>query len=69
MAVQKDAIDDAIRETTIREVDIKETPAFGTDIDTSCIMGMAKIDGGVKILLNIDCVLSANEIEALEKVV
>jgi purine-binding chemotaxis protein CheW len=47
--------------------EIEETPSFGTKLDTDYILGMAKMEGGVKILLDIDRVLSAEEIADLEK--
>ncbi len=47
--------------------DIEETPSFGTKLDTEYILGMAKMEGGVKILLDIDKVLNDEEIAALEK--
>ena len=60
---------DAVSEVlNIREDEIEETPAFGTELNTEYILGMAKMEGGVKILLNIDMVLSTQEIEELEKV-
>jgi purine-binding chemotaxis protein CheW len=37
--------------------DIEATPEFGPDVDTSCILGMAKAKGVVKTLLDIDRVL------------
>ena len=48
---------------------IENTPEFGTKLDTDYILGMAKTDDGVKILLNIDKVLSQVEIAGLEKAV
>ncbi|WP_020590096.1 chemotaxis protein CheW [Desulfobacter curvatus] len=50
----------------IKEDEIEETPAFGTKLDTRYILGMAKQDGGVKILLNIDKVLSSDEMTAIQ---
>jgi purine-binding chemotaxis protein CheW len=47
--------------------DIEETPSFGKKLDTEYILGMAKMEGGVKILLDIDQVLNNEEIAALEK--
>jgi purine-binding chemotaxis protein CheW len=41
---------------------IEETPTFGTKLNTDYILGMAKIGKSVKILLDIDRVLSANDI-------
>ena len=44
--------------------EIEQAPVFGSTINTSYILGMAKTDSGVKILLNIDQVLSAEELGA-----
>ena len=58
---------DAVSEVlNIKEEEIEETPAFGTQLNTEYILGMAKMEGGVKILLNIDKVLSSEEIASLE---
>ena len=60
---------DAVSEVlNIREDEIEETPKFGTNLNTEYILGMAKIQKGVKILLNIDQVLSAEVINAIKKV-
>ena len=45
--------------------EIEPAPAFGAAINTGYILGMAKTDSGVKILLNIDQVLSAEELGAV----
>ena len=59
---------DAVSEVlNIKDADIEETPAFGANLDTEYILGMAKMEGGVKILLDIDEVLNDEEIEALER--
>lgn len=59
---------DAVSEVlNIRGEEIEDSPAFGTKLDTDYILGMAKMEGGVKILLDIDRVLSTVEIKALEK--
>ncbi|MDY7036964.1 MAG: chemotaxis protein CheW [Thermodesulfobacteriota bacterium] len=59
---------DAVSEVlNIKGEDIEDTPTFGTRLDTDYILGMAKMEGGVKILLNIDLVLSIEEISVLEK--
>jgi purine-binding chemotaxis protein CheW len=59
---------DAVSEVlNIQEKEIEETPAFGTQLNTDYILGMAKTEGGVKILLNIDKVLSTEELSGLEK--
>jgi len=40
--------------------EIEETPDFGATVSTECILGMAKIKGAVKTLLDIDRVLSGD---------
>ncbi len=58
---------DAVSEVlNIKEGEIEETPKFGTSLNTDYILGMAKMEGGVKILLNIDKVLSSREISDLK---
>jgi purine-binding chemotaxis protein CheW len=59
-------VDEVSEVLNISEEDIEETPAFGTKLNTDYILGMAKIEGGVKILLNIDKILSRVEISNLE---
>ena len=59
---------DAVSEVlNIKSEDIQQTPSFGTEINTSYILGMAKMDGKVKILLDIDKVLSLEELHEMEK--
>lgn len=59
-------VDSVSEVLNIKEDEIEETPTFGTKLDTHYILGMAKMEGRVKILLNIDQVLSTAEITALE---
>lgn len=68
MTVLMGIIVDSVSEVlTIQESDIEPTPGFGTALDTDYILGMAKMDGGVKILLDIDKVLNTKEIKILNK--
>ena len=60
-------VDSVSEVLNIKGDEIEETPAFGVKLNTSYILGMAKMEGGVKILLDIYQVLSAAEISALEK--
>ena len=46
---------------------IEETPSFGTALKTDFIRGMAKAKGSVKILLNIESVLTADEMTTLNQ--
>ncbi len=48
--------------------DIEDTPDFGVEMATSYLLGMAKIKGKVKILLEIDAVLTSQELTGLKSV-
>lgn len=50
-------VDSVSEVATIKEADIEEPPAFNSVLDTSDILGMAKLEDGVKILLDIDLIL------------
>jgi purine-binding chemotaxis protein CheW len=57
---------DAVSEVlNIRGEDIEDTPAFGKGLDTNFILGMAKMEGGVKTLLDIDRVLNHDNLAPL----
>ena len=60
-------VDSVSEVLNIKNEDIEDTPTFGTKLNTDYILGMAKMEGGVKILLDIDRVLSSGEIASLEK--
>jgi purine-binding chemotaxis protein CheW len=51
-------VDSVSEVLNIRAEEIEDTPAFGTRLNTDYILGMAKTEGGVKILLDIDKVFS-----------
>jgi purine-binding chemotaxis protein CheW len=59
---------DAVSEVlNIKAEDIEETPTFGVKLHTEYILGMAKMERSVKILLDIDRVLNSEEVIVLEK--
>lgn len=60
-------VDSVSEVLNIRNEEIEDTPSFGAEVDTEYLLGMAKTQGGVKILLDIDRVLSAAEIGGLQK--
>ena len=64
MGIVVDAVSEVLN---ITGENIEDTPTFGTKLDTEYISGMAKCEGGVKILLDIDRVLSDEEIIGLQK--
>ncbi len=45
--------------------EIEAPPQFGTSLDTAFILGMAKVKGDVNILLDIDNVLTKEDVDAL----
>ena len=66
--VQIGTVVDSVSEVlNIKADEIEDTPTFGTRLNTDYILGMAKMEGGVKILLDINRVLKAEEIELLDK--
>lgn len=52
----------------IKDGETDTTPEFGTGIKVEFILGIAKISGGVKILLDIDRILNTDELIALKDV-
>ena len=60
-------VDSVSEVLNIKGGEIEETPTFGTKLETDYILGMAKVQGGVKILLDIDRVLSRDEVTLLDK--
>lgn len=66
-SIQIGIVVDSVSEVlNINGEDIEDTPTFGSKLNTEYILGMAKMEGGVKILLDIDRVLSEGEIADLE---
>ncbi|MBN2754730.1 MAG: chemotaxis protein CheW [Candidatus Goldbacteria bacterium] len=68
---QKEPVQIGILVDSVSEVmdiagaDIEATPSFGVELDTNYILGMAKTRGTVRILLNIDRVLTNEELESV----
>jgi purine-binding chemotaxis protein CheW len=63
MGIVVDSVSEVLN---IKGAEIEETPAFGAKLDTEFILGMAKVGGGIKILLDIDQVLSVEEIKMVD---
>lgn len=58
---------DAVEEVAnIAQADIEPAPDFGGTVEVSYILGMAKVKGAVKSLLDIDKVIAADTIARLE---
>jgi len=60
-------VDSVSEVLNIKGSDIEDTPAFGTNLQTNFILGMAKIGGRVKILLDIDRALTNEEYIHLDR--
>ncbi len=58
-------VDEVSEVINVNDAEIEEAPSFGTKLNTEYILGMAKMEGGVKILLDIDQVLSAEDLSQL----
>jgi len=58
-------VDEVSEVVDISENQIEPAPSFGASIDTAFIMAMGKLGEAVVILLDIDKVLTANEIQSL----
>lgn len=58
-------VDQVSEVLNIASSDIDDAPSFGTDVETDYLLGVAKCEGRVKLLLDIDKVLSARYIADL----
>ena len=65
MGIVVDRVSDVLN---ISSADIEDVPEFGVDIDTDFLIGVGKVDGRVKLLLDIDRVLSATHMQNLARV-
>jgi purine-binding chemotaxis protein CheW len=65
-ATQMGLVVDGVEEViTIAAADIEEPPDFGAQVSTKCILGMAKIKGVVKALLDIDQAVGCYALERI----
>ncbi len=60
-------VDEVSEVMDISEEQIEPAPTFGSHMDSSFILGMAKIDTAVKILLDIDRILTLDEVSELAR--
>jgi purine-binding chemotaxis protein CheW len=67
--IQLGVVVDKVSEVlNIADGDIEPTPSFGIDVSTEYLLGLAKGDGKVRLLLDIDRVLTATEVDAVQTV-
>jgi purine-binding chemotaxis protein CheW len=68
-ATQMGLVVDGVEEViNIAENDIEETPSFGGQICTDYIIGIAKVKGAVKTLLDIDGIVGADTLKSLKAI-
>jgi len=60
-------VDSVSEVLNVKAEDIEETHSFGFSFKANWLLGMAKIEGAIKILLDIDWILGAEEIAVLEE--
>jgi purine-binding chemotaxis protein CheW len=58
-------VDGVVEVLNLNPTDIEDTPDFGPGVVTPYLKGMAKVKGKVKILLDIDQVLSTSDLNGL----
>jgi len=66
MGIVVDAVSEVLN---IQPSDIETTPDFGEGVAIPYLLGIAKCKGKVKILLDIDKVLTTNELTGLDKLI
>jgi purine-binding chemotaxis protein CheW len=59
-------VDSVSEVLNIKEEDVEDPPTFGTRLNTDAILGMAKMEEGVKILLDIDHVLDVKRLMQMD---
>jgi purine-binding chemotaxis protein CheW len=62
MGIVVDSVSEVLN---IKAGEIEDVPNFGSNLDMNYILGMAKMGSGVKILLDIDKVLSDRELQTV----
>ena len=60
-----DSVSDVI---AVPQEDIREAPRFGSAINTEFISGMATVDGHMLIMVNIERLLSSDDLQLIEQV-
>jgi len=63
MGLEVDGVEEVIN---LNSTDIEETPKFGGQIAVDYILGMAKVKGVVKVLLDIDRVVGVDAAQSLQ---
>lgn len=59
-------VDGVAEVVQVAGTDVEDTPSFGKEVEVPYVMGLAKLKGKVKILLDIDQVMTARELARLD---
>jgi purine-binding chemotaxis protein CheW len=59
-------VDGVAEVVQVAGADVEDTPSFGKEVEVPYVMGLAKLKGKVKILLDIDQVMTARELARLD---
>ncbi len=59
-------VDGVVEVLNVAGADVEDTPSFGKEVEIPYVMGLAKIKSKVKILLDIDQVMTAGELVRLD---
>jgi purine-binding chemotaxis protein CheW len=62
-------VDGVVEVLNVAEADIENAPSFGDSLDTGFLLGMAKVKGRVKMLLDIDKIMNAQDLRGLSVLV
>jgi purine-binding chemotaxis protein CheW len=60
-------VDKVSEVVTVASGDIEDTPSFGADVNTEYLLGVGKTGGQVRLLLDIEKVITASDIIHLKK--
>jgi purine-binding chemotaxis protein CheW len=59
-------VDGVAEVVQVAGADVEDTPSFGKEVEVPYVMGLAKLKGKVKILVDIDQVMTARELARLD---
>lgn len=59
-------VDGVAEVVQVAGTDVEDTPSFGKEVEIPYVMGLAKLKGKVKILLDIDQVMTARELARID---
>jgi purine-binding chemotaxis protein CheW len=62
-------VDGVAEVLNVTDDEIEDAPAFGAEVDTSYLLGIAKINGKVKMLLDIDQVVSCHNLQRISNLI